>query len=539
MVGCLSLVLHVPAAGQVQPPASTKPSPAQKPATPGAKAPQTTKSPGAESRPKADEDDDAAIAPDAAAPGAKAIDPSQTSKIVANEIFKDPKIEKLNLLDINRFPHAIKPPAQQNDILQLNAMAGGADANIEKALIDRVVDAMASKLTDHANIQALIDPPAKLSANSPTVRAIQEATSVLLEPIFLARSINNQAFLSVYNRTLLQKLTPLLKNHLIPRIQAIIVLGQTGSPEMMPTYVAQIKDANQTIWVKLWALEGIVNVVEAGNRLTGQSLEAAKVVADFLEKEDDMPWPVQLRAMEALSALRQGFSPNRTKYADMANSAMKYLADTDSKPEVRAEAARALGLMQIGASVPRYNYDLVAHSIGMLAADLGAAIDKLVPGPRAKPAPPAAPAKITSKKASVKTAPPAAKPAKTGPPTNMDKAKYFTSLLVGPVWQSFDGVSGQRESGLLHAAGAPGYAGKVFPLVQAVAKASIDLVYSTSRQREESRKALAVQVDALRSFLETTGPADRHLVPDGVAFPLPETQTAGLPAAGAPAAEPQ
>jgi hypothetical protein len=540
MLGCLGVgLLLVAAPLQAQQPPAAKSTQPSKSAAPGAKEADSTKpkasSPGAQPKEK-ENADDSGEAPETAARAAPA-DPSQTSKIVANEVFRDAMVDKLKLLDVNKFSHIIKPPAQPNDILSLNAMAGGADANIEKVLIDRVVDAMVSKLTDHANIQALVDPSSVKNPSAASVRAIQEATSVLVEPLFLARSINNQAFLSVYNRTLVQKLTPLLKNHLIPRIQAMIVLGQSGSLEMLPSYEAQIKDPNQSIWVKLWALEGIVNVVEGGARMTAQAVDAAKIVADFLEKEDDLPWPAQLRALEALSALRQGFAPNRTKYADMANAAMRFLADADSKPEVRAEAARALALMQIGPAVPKYNHDLVAHSAGVLAAELGTAIVNLVPGPRVRPAAPAPSAKGATKKASAKTQAPSP-PAKRGAPTNMAKAKYFTSLLVGPVYQAFDGVTGARESGLLHNGGSA-YAAKVFPLVKAVSRAALDHVYSGSRQREESRKALAAQVAALRNFLESTAPADRHLVPDGVAFPLPEAQAAGLPAPQAQASEPR
>jgi hypothetical protein len=340
---------------------------------------------------------------------------------------------------------------------------------------------------------------------------------------------------------LLQKLSPLLKNHMIPRVQAMIVLGQSGSPELMPIYQAQIKDPNQSIWVKLWALEGIVNTVEAGVPLSGQvQVDAAKVVADFLDKEDDIPWPAQLRALEALSALRQGFVPNRSKYADMANSAMRLLADADSRPEVRAEAAKALGLMQISSAVPRYNYDLVAHSAGLLAADLGTAIGSLVPSPPVKPAASTTLAKASSKGSSAKT-PQATKPAKPATTTNPAKAKYLTALLIGPVYQAFDGVSGLRESGLLHATSSrtPGYGEKVFALVKPVAQRSVDLVNSGSRQIDGIKKDLAAKIQDLRSFLESNAPPDRHLVPDGEAFPLPETQTAGLPAPQAQAAEPQ
>ena len=132
-------------------------------------------------------------------------------------------------------------------------------------------------------------------------------------------------------------------------------------------------------------------------------------------------------------------------------------------------------------------------------------------------------------------------PAKPAVANNPAKAKYLTALLVGPVYQAFDGVTGLRESGLLHASGghSPAYAEKVFTLVKAVAKASVDLIYSGSRQYDDRKKDLAAQVGALRDFLEKNAPADRHLVPDGVKYPLPEAQAAQLPAPKPPAAKPR
>ena len=47
----------------------------------------------------------------------------------------------------------------QNEILEMKAQAGGINANIDKELIRRVVQAMVAKLTDRANVQALVDPP--------------------------------------------------------------------------------------------------------------------------------------------------------------------------------------------------------------------------------------------------------------------------------------------------------------------------------------------------------------------------------------------
>jgi len=525
MVVCLSFALGLSVSARAQPQVSPKPGAPSKSSDEDAQDADRTKP--------------AATAPDAAAPATEVADPSQTRKIVANEIFRDPKVEKLKLLDINKFQHVVRQPVPNNDLEELKAMAGGANPNVDRALIDRVVDAQVSKLTDHANIQALIDPPPQQKMNSPSTRAIQDATAALLKPLFEAKSAKNQAFLTVYNRVLLQKLTPLLKNHLIPRIQAMIILGQSGSLDLLQTYESQIKDKDQTIWVKLWALEGIVNIIEGGGPpMTGQAqVDAAKIVADFLEKEDDIPWPAQLRALEAMSALRRGFHPNRASKAEMANVVMQLLADSDSKLEVRAEAARALGLMQISTAVPKYNYDLVAHTVGLLAAELGAEIGTLWPSAPVKAAAQKPSAKTIARSNPAKAAPPST-PAKPAVTTNRDKANYFAALLVGPVFQAFDGAPGLRDAGLLHSTGGEQvYSEKVFALIKAVAKVSIELIQSGSSKVDLKKKELADQVAVLRDFLEKNAPADRHLVPDGPAFPLPEAQ-APSPAAQAQPADP-
>ena len=78
--------------------------------------------------------------------------------------------------------------------------------------------------------------------------------------------------------------------------------------------------------------------------------------------------------------MKQGFETTHPERAAMATAAMKFLADGDAKFEVRSEAARALGLMQITTAVRKYNYPLVAHSVGaLLAADLGTQINLLIP----------------------------------------------------------------------------------------------------------------------------------------------------------------
>ena len=484
---------------------------------------------------KADQDDgEAAKAKKPAGPDAKVDDGDdvdQSGKIVPYEIFRDPKAEKL--LGVDNYPEIKKPPVANADLQQVNGMAGGQVA-MDLALVNRVVDAMVAKLTDHGNIQALIEPSPKLPAAAPANRAIQDATTALLEPIFLARGAapRNTSFLTSYNRILSTKLTPLLKNHLVPRVQAMIVLGQSGSSDLLPIYVAQIKEPNQTIWVKLWGLEGIVNLMEDSGRISGESQsQTAKIVADFLSASEDLPWPVQLRGLEALSALRQGYEPAHPERAAMASAAMKILADSNAKPEVRSEAARALGLMQITAAVRKYNFPLVAHSIGLLAADLGTQVNTYIPERVAKTttkkavmAPDAAKpaAKALKGKAKAGPAPAAAVAAPPPVPANPARAKYLTALLIGPVYQAFEGVPGPRgDSGGLNRTGdGAAYSQQVFELVKSVAKASVELISAGSRQINDKKKDLEARVQALHDFLEKTAPSDRHLVQGGQDYPL-------------------
>jgi hypothetical protein len=307
-------------------------------------------------------------------------------------------------------------------------------------------------------------------------------------------------FLTPYNRTLLLKMAPLLKNHLIPRIQAMIILGQSANPDALKLFEDQIKDDKQTIWVKLWALEGMANIAEEGQELTGHRLtasnqiDAGKVIADFLNNEDDIPWPAQLRALEALGAMRQGYRPSAPKEAEMASAAMRMLVDRDNKPEVRAEAARALGLMQTTA-VPRYNHPLVAYATGQFVAELGSVIGSSFSN-------------------------------------NPVKSRYLTVILVGPVYEAFNGVEGKRESGLvpITSAGDSGsYVSAIFELFKPIAKAATDLLVSPSRQVPDRQKDLAAKVAALRQYLSKNPPRSRSLVQGGREFPIGEGTAGALP----------
>jgi hypothetical protein len=431
-------------------------------------------------------------------------DPSKTQRVSPVEIFKDPAAE--GILDLKKFNPVRYPPARPEDAPAVKTMAQNPNMPVDSTAIRRMVNGMVNQLTETKNIQALIDPPPGLRSNSATATAIEEATSNLLEPLFVARANRSTRFLTEYNRVLLSTLPPLLKHHLIPRVQAMMVLAQSGNPDALKLFLDELKNPQQTVWVKLWALRGIANIKQnpAARLSADKEIEAARVITGFLDQNKDLPWPVQLRATEALTALRQGYVPATPKTADMAVSVMKVLTDPKARNEVRAEAARALGFMQITNAVSDYNFSLVVYAIGLLAADLG---DQML----------------------------AAYSADTGAPLNDTKAQLMTSLLVGPVIQAFEGQQAARESGLLNVNGgnARGEVQKVLDQVRPVAAAALELLRAPGGQRKARRGDLDARVTALKEYLAKNAPANRHLVPNDEGF----LETAGASAESPPAAD--
>jgi hypothetical protein len=478
------------------------PARAQRAATkesPPAKADQPKAAPAAE----ADQDAPAA-APDVNPPA----DPSQTRRVAPVEVFKDPDVEAILEIASLR-PLAGAPNITQNEILQVKEQAGNPNMSPNRALIDRVVRGLAAKLTDRKSIESLLEEskdeaPKETVAKATAPKAaprrrpegdggkvIQEATDNLLEPIYMAQAAKNDGFLKEYRLALNTHLPQLLKNHLIPRLQAMIVLGEAASPEALTIFQNEIGSRSQVLWVKLWALQGITNIKRGGGRFTADvESRASRAVADFLERQKDLPWPIQLRGLEALGSLRQGALPTDPSRAHMANAAMAFLADSDAKTEVRSEAARALGLMQVNA-VPNYNFRLIAHAAGQLAADLATEINN-----------------------QYTDSPPRAE--------NPTRARYLTALLVGPVYQAFEGVQGESGSGLLQIASRDQqslkYIRQVFDQVRQLSQASVDLIGAPSKDYKARKQALAARTAALRGFLQQNPPPNRRLVNGGRQF---------------------
>jgi hypothetical protein len=417
------------------------------------------------------------------------------------EVFKDSRAEKAMP---NTFP-ALYKPCSIRDTSAVRAMAAG-QSSVDRDTIVRFVEGMAYELTNKTNIRALIDPAANVAPGSRTTHAIQEATDNLIDAIQTAKLSNNASFLSTYNKVLFEKLPALLYGHLLSRIEAMIVLAQTGdaSPEMVGLFVKQLNDAKQTVWVKLWAARGLTNTAPTLSNDARRAMAAAKAVADFLDQEKDLPWPVQYRALEALGALRQASTARPPKgQPEMASAAIKFLVDPQARPEVRAEAAWALGMMQVSGAIGKYNFPLIAYDIGDVAAMLGESINDAFAN-------------------------------------NPSRSEYLAGLLINQLYQALEGVPNARDSGLLHGthpnlAPSRNYIKQVSELVKSVAKSSIELFRAPKGQVPRYQKELGDRVAALKGFLDKNQPANSWLVPGGPEFPPPKPVNA---VAGAPGEAP-
>ncbi|WP_337176996.1 hypothetical protein [Paludisphaera sp.] len=412
----------------------------------------------------------------------EAVDPSESQKTASLQIYLDPNIEAIR--DPKKFQEIRANPVPAQEINQFKAMAASPLVAPDPALIDRVVSAMVSQMSSPRNIQAALDPSGE--KNAAVVTALQSATQTLVEASFVARGARNTGFQTRYNQVLLQKLPPLFKHHFLPRIQAMIVLAQSANPDALKVLLDEIKDPKQTYWVKLWAFRGITNIKQMTNRLSAaQEAEAAKAIADQLLAGKDWPAWVQVRGLEALTALRQGYLPTSPRSADMASAAFQYLTDENLALDVRAQAALALGSMQIGTAVPRYNQAVVAYA----AARVGAAIlDKISDGHTENPL----------------------------------RSQELTTVLVGPLFQAFQGQEGVRESGLLNSpTGGKAESQKYFDAMKPAAMAAAALVGAPTGQIPAARQDLRTKTDAFKAFLDQNPPADATLFQNGPSLPAP------------------
>jgi hypothetical protein len=216
---------------------------------------------------------------------------------------------------------------------------------------------------------------------------------------------------------------------------------------------------------------------------------ASRALADFLNREAETFWMAQVRALEALGALRQASGSVLQGKAEMSITALKFLADAKQRPDVRAWAAWALGMMQVSPAGPKLNYALVAYHIGLLAAELGETIAE----------------------------------------SDLVRARYPTGLLVYQVFNALHGETGVRGSGLVNQTNlgtSQALVKELDTLVGRVAAAAIGVTTAVGTQLPQRQQELRARVNDLRAVLAKSAPKDLQVIPGGPSFPATVAQVA-------------
>lgn len=410
--------------------------------------------------------------------GAPAPEAAERKKEPGVEVFKDPRAEAILQ---KRFPSVGRLPDPRAKKSVLNMVAGAE--TVDRDVITRFVDGATYMLTNPANVAAMVNG----AGGANRALEIETATDDLLEVLHKAQAARNAGFLTEYNRILIPRLKKLLSNNLFARIEAMIILGQIGSNDLVPDFVTQLNDPNQTVWVKLWAARGITSVSGGGTRDLGggKGDSAAKALADWLEKEKDLPWFAQMRALEALGALRQAKTALKADQPEFANVAMKFLSDPETRLEVRAMAAWALGMMRIDSALNKFNFALVAYNIGEVAAELGDKVDDVFEA-------------------------------------NSYQSRYYTSFLLHQIYPALIGDPKIRDSGILkvpgnlsgHAQAKP-FLQQVDNQVKPVVTSAVEMLNAPRGKQKELQKELGERVAALRAFLGKNPPNAVAAAPKG------------------------
>jgi hypothetical protein len=396
-------------------------------------------------------------------------------KVEPVEIFDDPRATEAaaDLRIRELFPNA---RLQANDDQQFDAMASGAVA-ADRDLIVRYIRYQVNELTRRSNIQAL----ANLSSRPEPAKKIADATEKLVKPFLVASNPQTEGFRRAYVPELvgvaLAQKDPLIKNHLYARNAILIVLKESTDAGAFPVYRAVLKDPEQVLALKISACEGITKAALKGRASIGgpDGASMAEALHQFLSGEPDTFWWAQWNALHALGALRQATSRPAQGKPEIAELALRFLADPKAKLDVRAYAGWALGMMQLPPQVKSYNYPLVAWQISQVAAEIGEEI-----------------AKVRR--------------------TDLPKAQHLTKLLVLLV----EGLAGDpdtalRNSGIVYAdqnAVAP-----FIEKVKAVAVAAVEYDRAAGVQMAGRLQKLNAAVADLKATVNGKVPKNRSLVP--------------------------
>ena len=433
--------------------------------------------------PKADEP----AKPDERAKAA-AVDVATVKKADATEVFIDPNAEAARVNTFAELNYAGKVPTKaEND-----EVASGA-VGTNRALVTNYINYWAAQLTK----KDAIDEMMKLDGDQPAIALrISVASVALARPFRDAQS--SPQYKSEYTRALIPVVKDLLNRQMYARIAGMTALSCSIDPAILPICTEVLRNPEQLLAVKDRAAVGIIVVAaSAKNPLdpASQVIPAADALVDFLNKDETRCWPVHLRAVEALGYLRLAGNPQRDQ-GDYAGAALRLLADPQGRPEVRAKAAWALGMMNVSRNSGKFNFALLVHHCGLLAVDLATRVV-------------------------------------AADPTNQPRAKALTNqlLYVGEALSGDAAIgSGLMRNGHPNAVNIRSTTEKIAQAVLAESKLAVELSDAPKAQRVRIRTELTARAGELKTLLTKTAPTDWKLVPEGPEYrPTPPAVAAGAP----------
>ncbi|MEW4567116.1 hypothetical protein AB1L88_04545 [Tautonia sp. JC769] len=407
--------------------------------------------------------------------------------VLADSIYVDPVAASIMRGRYDQLHSTVLvPPNTDRTIAQ---MARGG-TRLDAGLIDRFIKYAARQLTDHDNINAVMS-----GGQQSRIQSIEDAGKYLALPYAeVPANQRDRRFLQEFNSRLLALAPELLKNHLYARVQVMQALSRIGDPVALSLLIEQLRNPEQPLIVKQLAAEGVRRIaVEAGDSLSTADREnAANALVEFLRDNPEAYWLSHTRALQALGTLRRISGVENRDQAVFANELLAVLSSADQRPESRAWAAWALGMLEVPPNYPQLNFSLAAYQVGTLAVEIGQRIVDLS-DPRELEA------------------------------YNPERVKYLTALIVAPVFSSLDGAPELRGSGLRNTRGLgphQQYVVRVHQLIRQLAVASVELTNARGAQITGARDRVIGRLNELRTFLNENRPEDGTFISGGREFAL-------------------
>lgn len=402
------------------------------------------------------------------------------------ETFRDPRVDDALSTDLIKELPGPRPNFTQNEERQFMTMAGGrSDSN--PRLISRFVDAKASELTNRKAIEAMISGEGNVSS---TVRPIESATTAMINASRAANANGNTPFMTTYAAVLIKTLQPLLKAHLVTRVQSAIVLASTESMDVTPTLIQILGDEEQPWQMKFIAVQGLNNSIQKGRRPLAYNnrTQITVAVCNLVRNESDVPWFIKSEVCDVVANLRIVTESVSGRKVEPAELMMELLTNESERAEVRFAAARALGLMEIPSQFRPFNYQLVAASVGHAVVDT-------------------------------------AKNVLSTTPSESSRGQQLVAILAAKLPAAFSGEQGMTESGLkrqvvvgLASNDVKAAVDEIQAKVNSVVNAASQFVKSRGEIVQARRTDLQTSILELEKTVAKYQPVDRALIKGGATF---------------------